>query len=106
MAGDRVAVHVLVPFSEQAHVFTLEGHQWPVEPGRKGSDLVGSLQVGALEAVTVAPEWGAGGREGLPGDYLYGDHREPYRQGGLWGIFRVFAKDDGAAAIQPLPVFP
>ncbi|MCI0794185.1 MAG: multicopper oxidase domain-containing protein, partial [Chloroflexi bacterium] len=79
MAGDRVAIHVLVPSSEQAHVFTLEGHQWPVEPGRKGSDLVSSLQVGALEAVTLVPEWGAGGREGLPGDYLYGDHREPYR---------------------------
>ncbi|MCI0879154.1 MAG: hypothetical protein J4N78_09755, partial [Chloroflexi bacterium] len=106
MAGDRVAIHVLVPSSEQTHVFTLEGHQWPVEPGRKGSDLVSSLQVGALEAVTVAPEWGAGGREGLPGDYLYGDHREPYRQGGLWGIFRVFAEDDGAATIQPLPVSP
>ena len=45
-------------------------------------------------------------REGLPGDYLYGDHREPYRQGGLWGIFRVFAKDDATASIQPLPVSP
>ena len=26
VSGDPVKIHVLVPFSEQAHVFTLEGH--------------------------------------------------------------------------------
>ena len=43
----------------------------------------------------------AGGDERLPGDYLYGDHREPYREAGLWGIMRVHARG-GRADIQPL----
>ena len=29
------------------------------------------------------------GGAGAPGDYIYGDHREPYREAGLWGVFRV-----------------
>jgi len=24
-------------------------------------------------------------------DYLQGEHREPYRQAGLWGVFRVYS---------------
>ncbi|MEE9296899.1 MAG: hypothetical protein V3W34_18290, partial [Phycisphaerae bacterium] len=102
--GDDVKVHVLVPFSEQAHVFTLEGHQWPLEPDRAGADLLSSLQIGALEAITIVPAYGAGGRAGLPGDYLYGDHREPYREAGLWGIFRVYEPDAVGITLRPLQV--
>ena len=91
--GDPVRLHVLVPFSEQAHVFTVEGHRWPVEPGRPGSDLLSSIQIGGLEAITVVLESGAGGAALLPGDYLYGDHREPYREAGLRGILRVDPQD-------------
>jgi hypothetical protein len=101
-AGDAVRIHVLVPYGEQAHVFTLEGHQWPLEPGRPNSDLLSSLQVGPLEAVTLIPLPGAGGSGALPGDYLYGDHREPFREAGLWGIFRVFAPGAVEANIRPL----
>jgi hypothetical protein len=100
--GDAVRIHVLVPSSEQAHVFTLEGHQWPLEPGHLGSNLLSSLQVGPLEAVTLIPLGGAGGEDHLPGDYLYGDHREPYREAGLWGLFRVYAPNDSGARILPL----
>ncbi|MCC6168017.1 MAG: hypothetical protein IT329_12400, partial [Caldilineaceae bacterium] len=103
-AGDAVRIHVLAPYSEQAHVFSLEGHQWPLEPARAGSDLLSSVQVGALEAVTLIPQQGAGGAAGLPGDYLYGDHREPLREAGLWGIFRVYSKDGADADLVPLPV--
>ena len=92
-AGDRVKLHVLAPFSEQSHVFTVEGHRWPLEPGRQGSTLLSAVQIGATEAITLELDQGAGGRGSLPGDYLYGDHREPYRQAGLWGIFRVYASD-------------
>jgi hypothetical protein len=94
---------VLVPFSEQAHVFTLEGHQWRLEAGRPGSDLVSSLQVGALEAITIQPLGGAGGALGLPGDYLYGDHRELFREAGLWGLMRVYAVDEAGVGLLPLP---
>ena len=102
--GDSIKIHVLVPFSEQAHVFTLEGHQWPLETGRAGSDLLSSVQIGGLEAITIVPVYGAGGRGSLPGDYLYGDHREPYRQAGLWGLFRVYTPGDAHTKLQPLPV--
>ena len=101
-AGDSVKVQVVVPFSEQAQVFTSEGHRWPLEPGRAGSDLLSSVQVGGLEAISIEPVYGAGGRAGLPGDYLYGDHREPYRVAGLWGFFRVHASGSTTNP-RPLP---
>jgi hypothetical protein len=99
-AGDPVRVHVLAPWSEQAHVFSIEGHRWPLEPGVAGSSLVSSLQVGALETVTLALDGGAGGRAGLPGDYEYGDHRAPYREAGMWGELQV--RCPGRLALRPL----
>ena len=102
MVGDPARVHVLVPFSEQAHVFTIEGHRWPVEPRRDGSDLVSAVQIGGSEAVTLVLDRGAGGRSAIPGDYLYGDHREPYREAGLWGLFRVHPSDTGDVPLLPL----
>ena len=100
-AGDRVKIHVLIPFSEQSHVFTVEGHRWPLEPGGLGSTLLSAVQIGAAEAITLDLDQGAGGRGSLPGDYLYGDHREPYRQAGPWGIFRVHPTD---AQVDLLPL--
>ena len=88
-AGTPLRLHVLAPFSEQAQVFAVEGHRWPVEPGRRGSDVVSSVTIGGLEAITVVPEGGAGGPARRPGDYLYGDHRWPYAEAGLWGVLRV-----------------
>ncbi|MEE8466166.1 MAG: hypothetical protein V3S68_06770, partial [Dehalococcoidia bacterium] len=102
-AGDGVRVHVLVPYSEQAGVFSIEGHRWPLEPGLSGSNLLSSVQVGALEAITLVIESGAGGRSALPGDYLYGDHREPYREAGLWGLFRVYGQAQEGVGLVPLP---
>ncbi|MEE8157767.1 MAG: hypothetical protein V3T78_00150, partial [Dehalococcoidia bacterium] len=101
--GDTLKIHALVPFSEQAQVFTLEGHQWPLEPARPGSDLLSSVQIGGLEAISIEPIYGAGGRVGLPGDYLYGDHREPYRVAGLWGFFRVHAVGSDEGGLLSLP---
>ena len=77
-------LHVMVPYSEQAQVFSIEGHEWPLEPGLTGSNLLSAVQVGALEDITIVIESGVGGRSALPGDYLYGNHREPFREAGLW----------------------
>jgi multicopper oxidase len=100
--GDSVRLHVLAPLSEQAHVFTVEGHRWPFEPGRRGTPLVSSVQLGGMEAITLNLDGGAGGPAGLPGDYLYGDHREPYREAGLWGLFRVYPKTASGTGLRPL----
>ena len=102
-AGDIVKIHVLVPFSEQAHVFTLEGHQWPFEPGRIGTDMLSSVQVGGMEALSIVPAHGAGGLTRVPGDYIYGDHREPYREAGVWGLFRVYPGDADVTTLLLLP---
>jgi hypothetical protein len=44
----------------------------------------------------------AGGADALPGDYLYGDHLEPYRAAGLWGLFRVYAPGASGDRLMPL----
>lgn len=94
LAGDPVRIHVLAPWSEQAHVFSIENHRWPQEPGETGSDRIDAVQVGGLEAITLHLEGGAGGAERLPGEYEYGDHRQPYREAGMWGVFRVACPGD------------
>ena len=99
-AGDAVRIHVLAPASEQAHVFSIEGHRWPFEPGRAGTPLISSTPLGPLDALTVRL---AAGSDGMAGDYLYGDHREPYRQAGMWGLFRVYAAGDSTAILKQLP---
>jgi hypothetical protein len=98
--GEAVRIHVLVPFSEQSHVFSLEGHQWPLEPGRRGTTMLSSVKVGGMEALSLTLT--AGGAGGLPGEYLYGDHREPYREAGLWGIFRVYPPAARGVSLRPL----
>ncbi len=100
--GDPIKVRVLVPFSEQAHVFALEGHRWRQEIGLTGSNLLSAVQVGALEAITLVPLGGVGGKAGLPGEYLYGDHREPFREAGLWGVLRVYPAQAEDAGLQRL----
>jgi len=100
--GDSVKIHVLLPASEQPHVFSLEGHQWPLELGRQGSNLLSAILVGGMEALSLTLAEGAGGRGGLPGTYLYGDHREPYREAGLWGIFQVHPRGAPGTKLRPL----
>ena len=84
-AGDPVKMHVLAPFSEQAHVFTIEGHQWPLEPGRTGRDMLDSVQLGAgrpdIEPGPLRPPAQRATRRlpirrspgGLPGGWAVGD---------------------------------
>lgn len=98
-AGDPLRVHILVPFSEQAHVFTLEGHRWLQEP-RPGANLLSAVQVGALEAITIIPIGGAN----APGVYRFGDQRAPYREAGLWGLFQVYTPGTDQRTLQPLTV--
>jgi hypothetical protein len=101
-AGDAMRIHVLAPWSEQAQVFSIEGHEWPTEPGREGTNVVSSVQLGGLEAITLDLAGGAGGVDHVPGDYVYGDHRGPYLEAGLWGLFSVHAKGETVAGLEPL----
>ncbi|HVR89284.1 MAG TPA: hypothetical protein VHG53_07035 [Candidatus Limnocylindria bacterium] len=90
VVGDPVRIHVLAPYSEQSQVFGVEGHRWAQEPGTAGTNLLSAVQVGGAEAISVQLDGGAGGATRLAGDYTYGDLRLPYRDAGLWGMFRVY----------------
>ena len=59
-------------------------------------------QIGGSEALTIRLDKCAGGRAGIPGDFLYGDHRAPFREAGLWGLFRVYPQDAGGSDLLPL----
>jgi manganese oxidase len=95
-----VRIHLLLSWSEQAQVFSLEGHRWPFEPARPGSNLVSSRLMGGMEALTFVITESAGGPGRLGGDYVYGNHREAYHEAGQWGIFRVY--DRSPAKLRPL----
>ena len=101
-AGDPVRVNVLAPWSEQAQAFSIEGHRWPFEPGRAGTDMLSTVTLGGMEAISARLDGGAGGVEAVPGDYVYGNHRLPFREAGQWGLLRVRAPGAGG----PLRALP
>jgi LPXTG-motif cell wall-anchored protein len=99
-AGDALRINVLSAWSEQPQAFSIEGHQWPIEPAMAGSNLVSTVQLVGMESVVIFPEGGAGGRSRQAGDYVYGNHREPYREAGMWGLLRVHPEP--VPGLQPL----
>lgn len=87
--GDPVVFHVFGASNEQNQVFSIENHEWPLERFMPGADLVSSHQFGGTEVKDVYLKDGAGGSAGLPGNYLWLNHRQPYLEAGQWGFFRV-----------------
>jgi len=61
-----------------------------------------SLQLGGLAAATLYLANGGGSATQALGDFVYGDHREPYRDAGLWGLFRVHSPDSPGVRLQRL----
>jgi hypothetical protein len=102
-AGDPVRFNVADVRGEQIHGFTVDGHHWPFNPDEHNSSLQSVRYFGPMEHFTARLEGGAGGERQLPGDYLYGDHRMPFLEAGLWGIFRVLPSDQAAPGLLPLP---
>lgn len=94
-AGDPVEFKVLSLQGEQIHSFSLDGHRWRHFEGQASSNLLSVRYFGPTEHFSAEPEGGAGGPRRIAGDYVYGDHRMPFFEGGLWGIFRVHG------ALQP-----
>ncbi|MFI5305078.1 MAG: multicopper oxidase domain-containing protein [Nitrospiria bacterium] len=101
-AGDPVRIHVFGSFNEQNQVFSLEGHEWPLEPRMIGSDNLSSLQFGGSENLDVFIKDGAGGPFHIPGDYLWQNHRVAYWEAGQWGYLRVLPVGD--RRIMPLNI--
>ena len=87
---------------DRAHTFILNGHSWR-DQNRDPNSVVRYSQGGLLtgSAFNFNLIGGAGGRQGLPGDYLYrdGNLNNQVNQG-LWGIFRV--EDGPKPDLKPL----
>ena len=57
-------------------------------------------RLGPLEVTTISLI--AGGIDAIPGDYVYGDHRLPFQDAGLWGVFRVVPRTASPAGLTQL----
>jgi LysM repeat protein/FtsP/CotA-like multicopper oxidase with cupredoxin domain len=112
-AGDKVRIHVFGASSEQNGMFTVEKHEWPIEPFLPGADMISTVEFSGSEGLDVfLPS--AGGKWALAGDYVWSNGRLPYSQSGQWGYLRVLPKNDqriiplegGARAVKQALVNP
>ncbi len=92
-AGDQVRIHVFGASSEQNGMFTVEKHEWPIEPFLPGADMISTVEFAGSEGLDVfLPS--AGGKWALAGDYVWSNGRLPYSQSGQWGYLRVLPSND------------
>jgi hypothetical protein len=91
--------------------FTLHGHVWQRRPYAKGSTEIGesatSEWTGSLGPFPANDQAdivlaSAGGRNGIPGDYLYRDFLSTDFQQGSWGIFQVDPANKDTVIVQHL----
>ncbi len=92
-AGDPVRVHVFGAASEQNSMFTIEDHEWPIEPFMEGADMISTVEFAASEGVDVFVS-SAGGRNARSADYVWSNGRLNYSQSGQWGLLRVLPAND------------
>ncbi|MBI4400491.1 MAG: multicopper oxidase domain-containing protein [Nitrospirae bacterium] len=93
-AGDPVRIHVIGANNEQNGMFSVESHEWPIEPYMPGADMISVVEYSGSETLDVFLRGGAGGPYRLVGDYLWSNQRLPYTQSGQWGYFRVLPAGD------------
>ena len=98
--GDPVVFRVAAPWAEQMHVFAMEGHRWPQEPGMVGSEQMFSRILAPGYSFEAPLIGGAGGDNLSVGEFLFQDHRHPFTEAGLWGIFNVL--EEGSRDLRPL----
>ena len=112
-AGDRVRIHVFGASSEQNGMFTVEKHEWPIEPFLPGADMISTVEFAGSEGLDVfLPS--AGGNWALVGDYVWSNGRLPYSQSGQWGYLRVLPVNDqrilqlgaGSPSLRQVETYP
>jgi hypothetical protein len=92
-AGDPVRIHVIGANNEQNGMFSVEKHEWPIEPHMRGADLISVVEFAGSETLDAfLPS--AGGPFRMPGDYVWSNQRLPYSQSGQWGYLRVLPAGD------------
>jgi hypothetical protein len=98
-AGDPVRIHVFGASNEQNGMFSVERHEWPIEPFMRGADMISVVEFSASETLDAFLP-AAGGPFRMPGDYVWSNQRLPYAQSGQWGYLRVLPTGD--SRIKPL----
>lgn len=91
--GDPVRIHVFGASNEQNGMFSVESHEWPIEPFMRGADHISVVEFSGSETLDAFIPT-AGGLYGLTGDYVWSNQRLPYSQSGQWGYFRVLPSGD------------
>jgi len=89
-AGDALRVHVIGAHGEQNSTFSIENHQWPLEPDVRGSEMLEVQQFGPTTTLEI--NIAAGGPYAIPGDYMWISERMTYAVVGQWGVMRVLPK--------------
>jgi hypothetical protein len=92
-AGDPVRLHIFGASSEQNGMFSIEKHEWPIEPFMAGADQISVVEFSGSETLDAfIPS--AGGPYRQPADYVWSNQRLPYSQSGQWGYLRVLPPQD------------
>lgn len=93
--------------NSNAHAVGLDGHSFRHEPNDPDTNIVSTVgSVTPGKVLNMFLLGGAGGERQATGDYLFGTRNnvEPSTlQGGLWGLFRVLAKEADAKT-KPLVI--
>ena len=92
-AGDPVRIHVFGASNEQNQMFSVEQHEWPIEPFMRGADRISVVEFSGSETIDAFLP-AAGGTYRMAGDYVWGNQRLPYSQSGQWGYLRVLPAGD------------
>jgi hypothetical protein len=87
--GDPLRFRVAAPWGEQAHVFSLTGYRWPLEPQMNGSEQIFARFLAPGYSFDAPILGGFGGPFRIGGDSLFLDHRLPFAKAGLWGLIRT-----------------
>ena len=92
-------IHVFGASNEQNGMFSVERHEWPIEPFMPGADMISVVEFAGSETLDAfIPS--AGGPFRMHGDYVWSNQRLPYSQSGQWGYLRVLPAGD--QRIKPL----
>ncbi len=98
-AGDPVRIRVFGASNEQNGMFSVESHEWPIEPFMRGADHISVVEFSGSETLDAFIQ-AAGGPYRLTGDYVWSNQRLPYSQSGQWGYLRVLPPGD--QRVRPL----
>ena len=58
MLGDKVRIHVFGASSEQNGMFTVEKHEWPIEPFLPGADMISTVEFSGSEGLRCVLAFG------------------------------------------------